>query len=195
MEVAIIDYGAGNVKSVAFALERLGVQPKLTKNPEHIAAADRVIFPGQGAAQSAMEKLQHHQLERLLPRLTQPVLGICLGMQLLCTQSEEGDTQGLGIIDATVTRFNTALKVPQMGWNTIHELQGPLFAGIPNAVHMCLVHSYYVPIVTETTATAHYEIPYAVAVAKDNFFGVQFHPEKSSSWGQKVLENFIQLEA
>jgi glutamine amidotransferase len=195
MEVAIIDYGAGNVKSVAFALERLGVHPKLTKNPEQIAASDRVIFPGQGAAQSAMEKLKHHQLEQLLPRLTQPVLGICLGMQLLCAQSEEGDTQGLGIIDATVTRFNTALKVPQMGWNTIHELQGPLFTGIPDAVHMYLVHSYYVPIVAETTARAHYEIPYAVAVAKDNFFGVQFHPEKSSSWGQKVLENFIQLEA
>ena len=154
---------------------------------------NRVIFSGQGAAQSAMEKLQHHQLERLLPRLTQPVLGICLGMQLLCTQSEEGDTQGLGIIDATVTRFNTTLKVPQMGWNTIHELQGPLFAGIPNAVHMYLVPDYYVPIVAETTATAHYEIPYTVAVAKDNFFGVQFHPEKSDSWGQKVLEKFYTI--
>lgn len=192
MQVVIIDYGAGNVRSVQFALERVGIQAKLTNDPETIRDADRIIFPGQGAASSAMLKLRQCGLDQLLPQLKQPLLGICLGMQLLFESSAEGDTQGLGIVSGQVKRF-TQGKIPQMGWNTIAQLKGPLFNKIPESAYMYLVHSYYAPLVSETIATANYGIPYTVAVQKDNFFGVQFHPEKSSKAGQQLLENFMQL--
>ncbi|MGB0256550.1 MAG: imidazole glycerol phosphate synthase subunit HisH [Flavobacteriaceae bacterium] len=190
MKVAILDYGAGNVRSVAFALERLGVDATLTANPESINHADRVIFPGQGEARMAMQKLAATGLDQLIPKLKQPVLGICLGMQLLFESTEEGATRGLGIIPGAVKRFSSG-KIPQMGWNTIFDLQGPLFGGIQENDHMYLVHSYYAPLVAETTATAHYGFNYSVGVEKNNFVGVQFHPEKSSKAGQRLLQNFL----
>ena len=193
MQVVILDYGAGNVRSVQFALERLGIDSVLSNDSETILSADRIIFPGQGEAESAMKKLRQHGLDRLLPELKQPLLGICLGMQLMFDASEEGDTKGLGIIPGQVKRF-TQGKIPQVGWNTIEELQGPLFQNIPELSYMYLVHSYYAPLVTETSATSTYGIRYTVAIQKDNFFGVQFHPEKSSKAGQQLLENFIYLD-
>lgn len=193
MQVVILDYGAGNVRSVQFALERLGIDSVLSNDSETILSADRIIFPGQGEAESAMKKLRQYGLDRLLPELKQPLLGICLGMQLMFDASEEGDTKGLGIIPGQVKRF-TQGKIPQVGWNTIEELQGPLFQNIPELSYMYLVHSYYAPLVTETSATSTYGIRYTVAIQKDNFFGVQFHPEKSSKAGQQLLENFIYLD-
>ena len=193
MQVVILDYGAGNVRSVQFALERLGIDSVLSNDSETILSADRIIFPGQGEAESAMKKLRQYGLDRLLPELKQPLLGICLGMQLMFDASEEGDTKGLGIIPGQVKRF-TQGKIPQVGWNTIEELQGPLFQNIPELSYMYLVHSYYAPLVTETSATSNYGIRYTVAIQKDNFFGVQFHPEKSSKAGQQLLENFIYLD-
>jgi glutamine amidotransferase len=191
--IAIIDYGAGNTKSLQFALERLGVKSILTSDPEQIKSAEKVIFPGQGAAGSAMKKLQHYGLDKVIRNLTQPVLGICLGMQLLCEHSEEGNIQGLGIVQGTVRRFSDKVKVPQMGWNSIHKLKGSLFEGISEASYMYLVHSYYVPEIKETVATADYNGPYSVALQKDNFYGVQFHPEKSSLKGQLLLNNFLNI--
>ena len=179
MQVVILDYGAGNVRSVQFALERLGIDSVLSNDSETILSADRIIFPGQGEAESAMKKLRQYGLDRLLPELKQPLLGICLGMQLMFDASEEGDTKGLGIIPGQVKRF-TQGKIPQVGWNTIEELQGPLFQNIPELSYMYLVHSFYAPLVTETSATSTYGIRYTVAIQTDNFFGVQFHPEKSS---------------
>ena len=193
MEVAIIDYGAGNIKSLQFALERLGVTGHLTADPEQIKAADKVIFPGQGAAQSAMIKLKTHGLDAIIPQLKQPVLGICLGMQLLCDYSEEGDVNGLGIIQGKVRRFSDQLKVPQMGWNTIFEMQTTLFQEIKDDEFMYLVHSYFVPLLPETIAVSTYNKAYSVALRKDNFYGVQFHPEKSSKAGQQLLKNFLNL--
>jgi len=193
VQVVILDYGAGNVRSVQFALERLGIDSVLSNDSETILSADRIIFPGQGEAESAMKKLRQYGLDRLLPELKQPLLGICLGMQLMFDASEEGDTKGLGIIPGQVKRF-TQGKIPQVGWNTIEELQGPLFQNIPELSYMYLVHSYYAPLVTETSATSTYGIRYTVAIQKDNFFGVQFHPEKSSKAGQQLLENFIYLD-
>ena len=193
MQVVILDYGAGNVRSVQFALERLGIDSVLSNDSETILSADRIIFPGQGEAESAMKKLRQYGLDRLLPELKQPLLGICLGMQLMFDASEEGDTKGLGIIPGQVKRFSQG-KIPQVGWNTIEELQGPLFQNIPELSYMYLVHSYYAPLVTETSATSTYGIRYTVAIQKDNFFGVQFHPEKSSKAGQQLLENFIYLD-
>jgi len=191
--IAIIDYGAGNTKSLQFALERLGVKSILTSDPEQIKSAEKVIFPGQGAAGSAMKKLQHYGLGKVIQNLTQPVLGICLGMQLLCEHSEEGNIQGLGIVQGTVRRFSDKVKVPQMGWNSIHKLKGSLFEGISEASYMYLVHSYYVPEIKETVATADYNGTYSVALQKDNFYGVQFHPEKSSLKGQLLLNNFLNI--
>lgn len=191
--IAIIDYGAGNTKSLQFALERLGVKSILTSDPEQIKSAEKVIFPGQGAAGSAMKKLQHYGLDKVIRNLTQPVLGICLGMQLLCEHSEEGNIQGLGIVQGTVRRFSDKVKVPQMGWNSIHKLKGSLFEGISEASYMYLVHSYYVPEIKETVAIADYNGTYSVALQKDNFYGVQFHPEKSSLKGQLLLNNFLNI--
>lgn len=191
--LAIIDYGAGNTKSLQFALERLGVNSLLTSDADQINSADKVIFPGQGAAGSAMQKLKHFGLDQLIPKLQQPVLGICLGMQLFCEHTEEGDVQGLGIVKGTVKRFSTEVKVPQMGWNSIHNLKGELFEGIRDGAYMYLVHSYFVPNSTETVANSNYDGSYSVALQKDNFYGVQFHPEKSSKAGSRLLQNFLAL--
>ena len=170
--LAIIDYGAGNTKSLQFALERLGVNSLLTSDADQIKSADKVIFPGQGAAGSAMQKLKHFSLDLLIPKLQQPVLGICLGMQLFCEHTEEGDVQGLEIVKGTVKRFSTEVKVPQMGWNSIHNLKGELFEGIQEGAYMYLVHSYFIPNITETVANANYDGSYSVALQKDNFYGV-----------------------
>jgi glutamine amidotransferase len=191
--LAIIDYGAGNTKSLQFALERLGVNSLLTSDADQIKSADKVIFPGQGAAGSAMQKLKHFSLDLLIPKLQQPVLGICLGMQLFCEHTEEGDIQGLEIVKGTVKRFSTEVKVPQMGWNSIHNLKGELFEGIQEGAYMYLVHSYFIPNSTETVANANYDGSYSVALQKDNFYGVQFHPEKSSKVGSRLLQNFLAL--
>ena len=191
--IAIIDYGAGNTKSLQFALDRLGLKSLLTSNADQIIHADKVIFPGQGAAKSAMDKLKQHELDKIIPDLKQPVLGICLGMQLFCRHTEEGDVHGLGIIDASVKRFTNEVKVPQMGWNSIHQLDGPLFNGIETGDYMYSVHSYFVPEIKETVAISNYNGAYSVALHKDNFYGVQFHPEKSSRKGQLLLSNFLNL--
>lgn len=191
--VAIIDYDAGNVRSLQFALERLGVESTLTADPETIKASDKVIFPGQGAAASAMEKLKKNGLDKLIPTLKQPVLGICLGMQLLCEATEEGGVNGLGIIPGKVIRFSNQVKVPQMGWNTINNLQSPLFKDIKEGDFMYLVHSFYVPLLDATIAQSDYDGAYSVAVQKNNFYGVQFHPEKSSKAGSQLLQNFLAL--
>ena len=191
--VAIIDYDAGNVRSLQFALERLGEKSLLTADFEVIKAADKVIFPGQGAAGSAMNKLKQTGLDQLIPQLKQPVLGICLGMQLLCEWTEEGKVNGLGIIPGKVVRFSRQVKVPQMGWNTINHLQSPLFKEIKEDEFMYLVHSYYVPLCKETIAQSNYDGAYSVALQKDNFYGVQFHPEKSSKSGSQLLQNFLAL--
>ena len=193
MRVAVIDYGAGNVKSVLIALERLGVSGFLTADAAAIQAADRVVFPGQGTAAMALEKLKASGLDHLLLELKQPVLGICLGLQLFFDYTDEGNIQGLGLIPGRVKRFQAPLKIPQMGWNTLSGLKGSLFDGIEEGIHMYLVHSYFAPLVPETIGQATYGQPYTVAVQKNNFFGVQFHPEKSGPAGRRLLQNFLTL--
>ncbi|MEN1783982.1 MAG: imidazole glycerol phosphate synthase subunit HisH [Bacteroidota bacterium] len=192
MKVVIIDYGAGNVQSIAFAFQRLGITTVLSNDPNTIKNADRVIFPGVGEASSAMTKLLGSELHEVVPQLQQPVLGICLGMQLMCNFSEEGYTQGLGIFDVDVIRFKDTLKVPQIGWNTIRSLRSPLFQGLAEDF-IYLVHSFYAPLTKETIATSDYGLPYSAALWKDNFYGVQFHPEKSGVYGARILENFLNL--
>ena len=191
--VAIIDYNVGNVKSLQFALERLGVKSILTNDYELIKKSEKVIFPGQGAAFTAMDKLKEVGLDKLIPNLKQPVLGICLGMQLLCENTEEGDVDGLGIIKCKVIKFSDKLKVPQMGWNKVKKLRTRLFNKINEGDYMYLVHSYFVPTINETIGQSEYGLTYSVAVQKENFFGVQFHPEKSSSAGSQLLKNFLEL--
>ena len=193
MKLTIVNYGAGNIKSIQFAFKRLGYDAVLTDNPDLIKASDKVIFPGVGEASSAMLKLKQTGLEKLIPQLTQPVLGICLGMQLMCKHTEEGHTDGLGIFDVNVKRFSNKVKVPQMGWNTITNLKSDLFKGIRDKEYMYLVHSYYAEDCDEAIATSNYELEYASALENDNFFGVQFHPEKSSRAGERILENFLKL--
>lgn len=193
MNVAIIDYDAGNVQSLKFALDKLGVDSILTKDRELISKSDKVIFPGQGAAKNAMNKLHINDLVDLIPKLKQPVLGICLGMQLFFEKTEEGNVNGLGIIKGCVKKFSEKVKVPQMGWNTLENLESKLFNNINEGEYMYLVHSYYVPIVPETIGTSEYDLKYSIAVKKNNFYGVQFHPEKSSFSGNKLLNNFLKL--
>ena len=193
MKLVIIDYGAGNIKSIQFAFKRLGVEAKLSNNPEDIKAADKVIFPGVGEASTAMQKLKESGLDQLIPQLKQPVLGICLGMQLLCSATEEGNTKGLGIFNVAVKRFTNEVKVPQMGWNTVTQLQSKLFENIKENDFMYLVHSYYAESCKEAIATTDYGLEYASALQKDNFYGVQFHPEKSSLAGEQLLKNFLAL--
>ena len=193
MKIAIIDYGAGNVQSVLFALERLGFVGIVTNDWTIIKSADKVIFPGVGEASSAMKMLQDSGLDKLIPTLKQPVLGICLGMQLMCKHSEEGNTNGLGIFDVNVVKFSNEVKVPQMGWNTIYNLKSSLFTGIKENEFMYLVHSYYAPLSENTIATTNYSEEYSTALQHDNFFGVQFHPEKSGVFGEQILKNFLQL--
>lgn len=193
MKLSIIDYGVGNIKSIQFAFQRLGVEAQLTSNWEELKTSDRVIFPGVGEANYAMKQLQKSGLDLLIPTLKQPVLGICLGMQLMCNSSEEGDTQCLGIFDVGVKRFSNQLKVPQIAWNQIFNLKTNLMKGIQEKDFMYLVHSYYVPENTYSIATTNYGIDYASALQKDNFYGVQFHPEKSGKVGETLLENFMKL--
>lgn len=193
MRIAIIDYGAGNIQSIKLAIERLGYSAVLSNETQVISEADKVIFPGVGAASSAMAKLRDTGLDKLIPALAQPVLGICLGMQLMCNHSEEGDTNGLGIFDADVVRFPKTLKVPQIQWNTITDVKSPLFRDIQKDPYIYMVHSYYVPITHETVAVSNYGVGYSAALAKANFYGTQFHPEKSSGVGEQVLTNFITL--
>ena len=194
MKIAIIDYGAGNIKSIQFALNRLGFEGLLTNNPNEIQSADKVIFPGVGEASSAMNKLKNSGLNELIPTLKQPVLGICLGMQLMCNHTEEGNTNGLGIFDTNVVQFSNQVKVPHMGWNTIYNLQSPLFQGINENEYLYLVHSFYAPLSENTIAMTNYELQYSSALQLNNFYGVQFHPEKSGLVGEKLLQNFLNLK-
>lgn len=193
MKLVIIDYGAGNIKSIQFAFKRLGVDAILSNNIDEIKAADKVIFPGVGEASSAMKMLRESGLDIVIPTLKQPVLGICLGMQLMCKHSEEGNTEGLGIFNVDVKKFSKAVKVPQMGWNVIYDLKSDLLTGIKDKEFMYLVHSFYAENCAEAIATTDYEIEYASALQKDNFYGVQFHPEKSGVEGSRILENFLNL--
>ncbi len=193
MKIVIIDYGAGNIQSIQFALQRLGYTAVLTSDRNLIAQADKVIFPGVGEASSAMNKLKESGLDSLIPGLKQPVLGICLGMQLMCRHSAEGDTTGLGIFDVDVVKFTPKVKVPQIGWNQITDLKTPLFKEVAEKEYIYLVHSYYAPLCEDTIATSEYEVAYSSAMRKDNFWGVQFHPEKSSEVGAQILRNFVNL--
>ncbi|MBC5837678.1 imidazole glycerol phosphate synthase subunit HisH [Flavobacterium muglaense] len=193
MKLVIINYGAGNIQSIMFAIERLGYNAVLSNDPAEIKAADKVIFPGVGEASSAMKMLLASGLDALIPTLTQPVLGICLGMQLMCNKTEEGNTKGLGIFDVDVLKFSNKVKVPQMGWNTIYNLKSDLLKDISENEYMYLVHSFYAPNCAESIATTNYELEYASALQKNNFYGTQFHPEKSGDVGEKILGNFLAL--
>jgi glutamine amidotransferase len=202
MQVAVVKYNAGNVYSVLSALRRLGVEPLLTDDPVELRRADRVLFPGQGEARGAMEYLRARGLDEVIRSLTQPVLGICIGQQLMCRHSEEGDTECLGIFQADVKRFLPVRhedKVPCMGWNALYDLKSPLFEGFAGAAgttggcapYVYFVHSYYVPLCAETIAVANYIQPYSAALKKDNFYATQFHPEKSGSVGEQIIRNFL----
>jgi len=193
MRIIIINYGAGNIKSIQFAFKRLGVTAVLSNNVNEIKGADKVIFPGVGEASSAMKMLKESGLDKVIPTLKQPVLGICLGMQLMCNSSEEGNTKGLGIFNVNVKRFSNAVKVPQMGWNVVSDLKSDLFTDIKEKEFMYLVHSFYAENCQQAIAITDYEIDYAAALQKDNFYGVQFHPEKSSVAGAQLLQNFLNL--
>lgn len=195
MKVVIIKYNAGNIRSVLFALERIGVTAIVTDDHEEIRSADRVIFPGVGEASSAMKYLAERGLDKLICSLTQPVLGICLGMQLMCSHSEENDTKCLGIFAEKVRKFpdTPGFKIPQIGWNNIFQLKSSLFNDIPENSYMYFVHSYYVEMCDDATAVTDYIVQYSSAIRKDNFWAVQFHPEKSGDTGQKILENFIRM--
>lgn len=193
MKIAIIDYGAGNTKSVKYALENIGYSSVLTNDAKTIINADKVIFPGVGAASSAMAELKKQGLDKLIVNLKQPVLGICLGMQLMCTHTTEGDVEGLNIFPVNVLRFNASVKVPKVGWNNIFDLKSNLFTKIKEKEYSYFVHSFYAPLSEFTIAKANYGIEYSAALKKDNFYGCQFHPEKSSKMGEQILRNFINL--
>ena len=192
--VAIIKYNLGNVQSVQYALQRIGVESIVTDDADAIRTADKVIFPGVGHAQSAMQYLIEKQLDKLIISLQQPVLGICLGLQLLCKHSDEGDTSCLGIFDTPVKLFaSPVLKVPQIGWNNIYAYKSVLFENLANEAFVYTVHSYYAALSNETTATTDYIVPFSAALQKNNFYAVQFHPEKSGVVGETILKNFIQI--
>lgn len=196
MELAIIKYNAGNIQSVLYALERIGQPAVVTDDEETIRSAGRVIFPGVGEAGSAMRYLKSRGLDRVIRELKQPVLGICLGMQLLCRHSEEGDTECLGIFEEKVCRFpagKPGFKVPQIGWNTLSGMKSPLFHGVPKDAYCYFVHAYYAACGADTIATANYAITFSAAMQKANFYGVQFHPEKSAGTGEQILKNFLSL--
>ncbi|MBS7352194.1 MAG: imidazole glycerol phosphate synthase subunit HisH [Muribaculaceae bacterium] len=196
MKVAILKYNAGNVFSVDCALRRLGVEPIVTDNVEQLRRADKVVFPGVGEASSAMAYLRSRHLDELIRSLTQPVIGICIGQQLLCRNSEEGNTECIGVFDTSVKRFSEApgVKVPEMGWNTIKPLvDNPLLKGIDENSYVYYVHSYYVPVCDDTIAVTDYSLPFSAAMNKDNFYATQFHPEKSGGVGELILKNFLIL--
>lgn len=196
MKVAILKYNAGNVFSVDCALRRLGVEPIVTDNVEQLRRADKVVFPGVGEASSAMAYLRSRHLDELIRSLTQPVIGICIGQQLLCRNSEEGSTECIGVFDTSVKRFSEApgVKVPEMGWNTIKPLvDNPLLKGIDENSYVYYVHSYYVPVCDDTIAVTDYSLPFSAAMNKDNFYATQFHPEKSGGVGELILKNFLIL--
>ncbi|TND09155.1 MAG: glutamine amidotransferase [Bacteroidetes bacterium] len=198
MNTVIIKYNAGNIRSVLFALERLGVEAEVTDDPEKIRHASHVIFPGVGEASSAMRYLHEHGLAEVIRKLKQPVLGICLGMQLLCDSSEEGETACLGIFPQRVLKFRNEenkerRKIPQMGWNTIAGLKGPLFEGLDENEYVYFVHGYYAELSAYTTAQTNFILGYSAALQKDNFYAVQFHPEKSGAAGERILRNFLRI--
>jgi len=196
MKVVIIKYNAGNIKSVDFALKRLGISAEITDDEQTILNADKVIFPGVGEATSTMEYLRKYELDKIILKLKQPILGICLGMQLMCAHSEEGNADCLGIFDEEVRKFVPAShhdKVPHMGWNQISNLKGKLFKGVDEGSFVYFVHSFYVPITGYTAASTDYINPFSAAVEKDNYFATQFHPEKSGTVGEKILKNFIEI--
>jgi imidazole glycerol-phosphate synthase subunit HisH len=196
MDTVIIQYNAGNIQSVLYALERIGVTAQVTDDPEKIKAADKVIFPGVGEASTAMQYLKERQLDQLIVSLKQPVLGICLGMQLMCAYSEENNTKCLGIFNEQVKQFkpdNISIKVPQMGWNTITHLQSNLFKGLDENSYAYFVHGYYASIGEHTIAQTNYILDYSSALHKDNFYGVQFHPEKSAKAGEQIIQNFLSI--
>ncbi|MEO7307142.1 MAG: imidazole glycerol phosphate synthase subunit HisH [Ferruginibacter sp.] len=192
MKIAIIKYNAGNVQSVQYALQRIGVASEVTDDIDLIRGADKVIFPGVGHANAAMNYLKERALDKVIVDLEQPVLGICLGMQLMCNYSEEGDTACLGIFDSQISLFKSAdLKVPQVGWNTIYDYRSALFQGLNEGSFVYGIHSYFAAISNDTVAKTDYILPYSAALQKNNFYGVQFHPEKSGEAGEKILRNFI----
>ena len=196
MNIVIIKYNAGNIFSVDSALKRLGVEATITDDKELIRNADKVIFPGVGEAGSTMKYLRDNTLDVLIQSLKQPVLGVCLGMQLLCKHSEEGDVDCLGIFDADVKRFRPTEqchKIPHMGWNTIESVKNPLFDKSLENQYVYFVHSYYVPVNDNTIATTDYTLPFSAAIHKNNFYATQFHPEKSGSVGESILKNFLEL--
>jgi glutamine amidotransferase len=194
MNTVIIKYNAGNIQSVLYALERIGQQAVVTDEPDQILRAGKVIFPGVGEASTAMEYLKGRGLDRLLKELRQPVLGICLGMQLMCSYSEENDTDCLGIFEEKVKKFSggEGLKVPQIGWNNIYDLKTPLFDGLKENSFCYFVHGYYADLGRHTIATTSYGLPYSSGLHRDNFYGVQFHPEKSAAVGERILKNFLE---
>lgn len=193
MKVAIVKYNAGNVQSVKYALQRLGVNPVLTNDAEELRSADRVIFPGVGEAASAMKSLKENKLDQLIPQLKQPTLGVCLGLQLMCRHSEEGDTTCLGVFDLGVKRFEPLLKVPHMGWNKLENLKTPFLVNLPEEPFVYFVHSYYAETGPHTIASTTYMHPFSAALHKDNFYAIQAHPEKSGKVGAAILQNFLEL--
>ncbi|MBP5409581.1 MAG: imidazole glycerol phosphate synthase subunit HisH [Prevotella sp.] len=196
MNVAIVKYNAGNVYSVVNALKRLGIEPLLTDDAEQLSKADRVIFPGQGEARGAMEYLKERHLDEVIRNLRQPVLGICIGQQLLCKHSEEGDVDCIGVFDTEVKRFQPKRhedKVPCMGWNNLKLRENKLFEGLSENPYVYFVHSYYVPVCEDTAAVADYILPYSAAMHKGNFYACQFHPEKSGKVGEQIIKNFLTL--
>lgn len=193
MKLAIIKYNAGNIQSVAFALQRLGIVPMITDDKDDLLSADKVIFPGVGEASTTMEYLKQHQLDVLIKNLKQPVLGICLGLQLMCSHSEEGDVPCLGIFPNKVKKFEPKLKVPHMGWNTITQLKSQLFDESLNQKHVYFVHSYYAEVNEYTAATCNYINDFSASIHKDNFYATQFHPEKSGPVGEKIIERFLRI--
>ena len=196
MSVAVIKYNAGNIYSVVHALKRLGVEPDVTDDAEIIRKADYVIFPGQGEASKTMEYLRNHGLDNVIRNLKQPVLGICIGMQLLCAHSEEGDTDCLGIFDVDVKRFHPTIhtqKIPHMGWNTLTGLKSQLYEGVCEKAFVYFIHSFYVPVCNHTIAQSNYIHPFSASIHKENFYATQFHPEKSGSIGEQILKNFLNI--
>ncbi|KYG81811.1 imidazole glycerol phosphate synthase subunit HisH [Roseivirga echinicomitans] len=194
MSVVIVDYNAGNVQSVTYALERLGVSPQLSADPEVIRSADRVIFPGVGEASTAMRFLKERKLDEVIRDLKQPVFGVCLGLQLMCAHSEENNTDCLGIFNVQVKKFEPTLKVPQMGWNNLEHTTGPLFKGIEADSYVYYVHSYYAETSPYTIATTDYVNTFSAALNKDNFYALQAHPEKSGKIGERILQNFLDIK-